>query len=205
MHKECPNIIRLAVHLPNMQSAIFGPGASLQGIVDNPPDSMLTAWFKYNAANDDAADSVYQDMPITHTYDAKLKKWKRRTVSLHQKYTTIGRMYFVGPRDVERFCLRLLLHHVAGAQSFAALRTYQSVEYVTFKEAAQKRGLLQDDTAWDNLLSEAATSQMGAQLRQLFATILVYNQPTEPEKLWNKHREALCDDLLRDARQQVRR
>lgn len=103
-----------------------------------------------------------------------------------------------------RFCLRLLLQHVAGAASWEALRTYQGVTYPTFKEAALQRGLLQDDRAWDSLLSEASNHQVPAQLRQLFANLLLFNQPSKPEVLWRNHRQALCEDLLHRAQQRVR-
>lgn len=69
----------------------------------------------------------------------------------------IGRVYTVHPADVERFCLRILLHHVCGATCYADLRTHDGAVYSTFREAAVARGLLEDDHEWDCCLSEAAT------------------------------------------------
>ena len=37
---------------------------------------------------------------------------------------------------------------------------------------------------------------MPAQMRQLFVTILVFSQPSDPIALWNAHREDLCEDFL---------
>jgi len=105
--------------------------------------------------------------------------------------------------SVHRFCLRILLHHVPGPTSFADVRTYRGRTYDTFKEAAQMRGLLRDDAQWDRMLTEASTYQMGAQLRQLFVTLLTVNNPSNPHLLWETHRAALCDDLLRAAHAQV--
>ena len=40
-------------------------------------------------------------------------------------------------------------------------------------------------------LNEASTFQTGHQLRQLFATILLYNVPTDTISLFNRYREYL--------------
>ncbi|KAJ3759068.1 hypothetical protein EV360DRAFT_6449, partial [Lentinula raphanica] len=37
--------------------------------------------------------------------------------------------------------------------------------------------------------------QVGAQLRQLFATLLLFCFPTQPEILWSDFRQYICDDL----------
>ena len=62
--------------------------------------------------------------------------------------------------DTETFCLRLLLLHVPGATSFEDLRTVEGCLYDTFKEAAQKHGLFNDQTTWDQTLNEAAFMKM---------------------------------------------
>ena len=67
-----------------------------------------------------------------------------------------------------------------------------------------RRGLLEDDSAWQRMLQEAAGYQTGQQLRQLFATLLLYCKPTEPHVLWHDNREALCEDLLHEAQRNVR-
>ena len=103
-----------------------------------------------------------------------------------------------------RFALRLLLHNVPGPIGYNELRTYNNVRYDTFHEAAMRRGLLEDDTAWQRMLQEAAGYQTGRQLRQLFVTLLLFKQPTEPHVRWHNNREALCDDLLREAQRNVR-
>ena len=63
---------------------------------------------------------------------------------------SIGRMFTSGIRDIERYCLRMLLHNVRGASSFECLRTVEGVERATFKGAATAMGLLADDAEWDN-------------------------------------------------------
>jgi len=64
-------------------------------------------------------------------------------------------MYFVNPKDIERFYLRLLLLHVSGAQSFNDLKTVNDLVYSTFLEAAKARNLIITDNEWDKCLNEA--------------------------------------------------
>jgi hypothetical protein len=71
----------------------------------------------------------------------------------------------------------------------------------TFKAACLARGLLQDDAEWDQCLSEAAGVQLPRSLRQLFASLLIFNNITNPGRLWDKHKGALTEDFLHQARQ----
>ena len=93
-------------------------------------------------------------------------------------------MYFVQPNQGERYYLRLLLNHVKGAQSFADVRTVNDVVHDTVQEACCARGLLDDDAEWYTCLDEAKTSCMPRQFRQLFTTILDFNNPQLPGDLW---------------------
>ena len=109
---------------------------------------------------------------------------------------TIGRIHAVSPKNSEAYHLRMLLHHVRGAKSFKDLRTVNSIEYPTFKQAAAALHLLQNDDEWDRCLSEAASYQMPSALRNLFAIILMHCNPTDPFELWNNHKDALVEDYL---------
>jgi hypothetical protein len=71
----------------------------------------------------------------------------------------------------------------------------------TFKVACLARGLLQDDVEWDQCLSEAAGMQLPRSLRQLFASLLIYNNVTNRGRLRDRHKEALTEDFLHQARQ----
>ncbi|CAI4220365.1 unnamed protein product [Auanema sp. JU1783] len=68
--------------------------------------------------------------------------------------------------------------------------------YATFKEAARALNLLQTDDEWERCLQEASVYQMPAALRSLFATILLFCEPTEPFQLWLNHRDAMSEDYL---------
>ena len=52
------------------------------------------------------------------------------------------------------------------------MRTYGGTFYPTFKEAAQARGLLSNDSEWDVCLAEAMIDKTGKGLRHLFANLL---------------------------------
>ena len=54
--------------------------------------------------------------------------------------------------------------------------------------------LLLDDIEYEQALDEAVNAQLGHQLRELLATILVYCSPADPPKLWEKFKIKLSDD-----------
>ena len=56
-------------------------------------------------------------------------------------------------------------------------------------------GLLDDDKEWDIALQEASVSATPAQLRSLFAHILIYCEVAEPLQLWERHWERMADDI----------
>lgn len=66
--------------------------------------------------------------------------------------------------------------------------------YTTFQSACAARGLLEGDDEWDQCLREAGEIQTGHQLRQLFASILLHNDPLDPLSLYGRHLACLSDD-----------
>ncbi|UYV81362.1 hypothetical protein LAZ67_20000935 [Cordylochernes scorpioides] len=101
----------------------------------------------------------------------------------------------VGELDMESRAHDEIKTFLDARYSFEDLRTVDDIVCSTFKEAAQRRGLLADDSEWDACLAEAALFQMPCQLRQLFATILIYNNPTDPVSLWTKYKGYLSEDF----------
>ncbi|KAG3069795.1 hypothetical protein PC122_g16436 [Phytophthora cactorum] len=59
------------------------------------------------------------------------------------------------------------------------LRTVDGVTYDSYREAALHAGYLEDDSEWVACMTEASQFRMPYQLRQLFATIIVYSQVVE--------------------------
>jgi len=120
--------------------------------------------------------------------------WQIRKQVLGQ----IGRIVYANSGEGERYFLRVLLNHVRGATSYEDLRTVAGVTYSTFREACEKRGLIEMDKSIDDCLTEATTFQMPCALRRLFATILVLCEATNIRGLWDKHKDALGEDFSRD-------
>lgn len=57
---------------------------------------------------------------------------------------------------------------------------------------------MEEDNSLDECLSEAATYQMPSSLRRLFATILVFCEPSDVFALWQKHLDAMSEDYRRN-------
>jgi hypothetical protein len=163
-----------------------------------------------------ALTTLYPDYPEIVVWSKSKKAWYLRKRAAgwqgagrynHVTLGTVGRMYFVQPSEGEHFYLRVLLTHVAGARCFEDLRTTHrphtptTVVHPTFKVACLARGLLQDDADWDQCLSEITGVQLPRSLRQLFASLLIFNNVTNPGRLWDRHKGALTEDFLHQARQ----
>ena len=139
----------------------------------------------------EARSFTYANFPSSWVYDNRIKKWK-----LRQRGNTIGRIYFVHLAAGKRYYLRILLNIIRGAISFENLRTVEGILYPSFKEVCDALGLLQNDDEWNQCLKEAGQIQSGAQLRGLFATILLFCEPVRPERLWETHISAFSDDIF---------
>jgi len=163
-----------------------------------------------------ALSTLYPDYPEIVVWSKSKKVWHLRKRAAgrqgagrnnHVTLGTVGRMYFVQPSEGERYYLRVLLTHVARATCFEDLRTTHrphtptTVLHPTFKAACLARGLLQNDAQWDQCLSEATGVQLPRSLRQLFANLLIFNNVTNPRRLWDQHKGALTEDFQHQARQ----
>jgi PIF1-like helicase/Helitron helicase-like domain at N-terminus len=190
-HGISHTIYRLPVHLEDRQLVHFRDGERLDHVLLRNERTKLTAFFELCAGEN--VMLKYHDLPLYYTWNAPTKSWNRRK---RQNVKVVGRMYTVSVREGERFYMRMLLSHVPGPKSFADLRTYDGMTYETFKEACLARGLLEDDTEWNNCLTQATTFSMPSTLRQLFATILVFGNPSNSGDLWLNHKDALMEDFI---------
>ncbi len=48
LHKEHPNVVRLAVHLKGRQTILFQEGTNATAVLNRNPHTTLTAWFTFN-------------------------------------------------------------------------------------------------------------------------------------------------------------
>ena len=97
-----------------------------------------------------------------------------------------------------------VLNHVTSCTSFQDIRTLPDGTLChTIKEAVCHRGLLESDNQFDMCLTIAASWNMPSQLRHLFVTILLYNEPSNPGVLWEKYKYSFSDDFLHRTRKSV--
>ncbi|XP_021766704.1 uncharacterized protein LOC110731181 [Chenopodium quinoa] len=86
-------------------------------------------------------------------------------------------------------------HYKWDASAKNDLRTVQGYVCATFKEACLKAGILEEDDAASICLAEATEIQLPGALRRLFATVLIFCQPSDPAELWRKYYPALSEDF----------
>jgi len=70
------------------------------------------------------------------------------------------RVVCANPAEGEHYYLRVLLNHVVGASSFTDLRIVSSELLLTFREAAERRGLIEADNMLHKGLAEATLWMM---------------------------------------------
>ena len=197
IHYNDPSVVRLQVHLKDKQPVNFAPiigRDALQEMANGPPpETTLTAWFKKNQENDGLSRTLlYYEMPEKYTWNETDKVWKKRK----NRQFAVGRIYWVTPKSGELYYLRVLLIHVRGATSYEHLRTFNGITYNSYQEACFHRGYLIHDNEAYNCMNEAINDQMPSALRNLFATILIYNNPSNPLELWNQFKQYLSEDIM---------
>ena len=193
LHANLPHVMRLALHLENHQSVVFTEDSDLEDVLGRQRHTTLTGWFVANQKYHTARQLTYTNFPDEFVWDKSKREWKER---IKGHGNMIGRVYSAHPGEGERFFLRMLLNHVIGCTCYQDVRTLpDGTVCPTFKEACRRRGLLEDDQESDDCLTEAATCAMAGQLRQLFVTILLFNEPCDPLALWDKHK--VCSSLSR--------
>jgi hypothetical protein len=188
-----PTVVRLAVHLDGQQYVVYQVGAP-QAAMDRQSQTTLTAWFEANETYPEARQLLYPDFPKRFVWEKTTKRWNLRQRNIGE---TIGRMYTAHPSSGEKFYLRMLLSHVAGARSFVDLRTLADGRICeTYQDACRQLGLLEDDLEWRECLAEACATQCsGPQLRELFVVVLLFGNPANPSELWETFKDRLADDI----------
>lgn len=89
----------------------------------------------------------------------------------------------------------MLLNVVRGPQSYEEIRTVDGVLHLTFQEACNELGLLDNDKEWDEALQEASIWATPSQLRNLFATIIIFCEVADSLSLWEKHWQPMSEDI----------
>ncbi|XP_020967699.1 uncharacterized protein LOC110266947 [Arachis ipaensis] len=193
LYRMYPSVERLQVHLPNQHQVSFYEHQTISEIVNNDYFSrtMLTEFFALNRADDQQSRHLlYREIPEYYSWHSKEKEWHRRRTQKR----AIGRIYTVSPTEGEKFYLRILLSNVRGPTGWDDLLTVDGVQYSSFKQSAQHRGLLESNSSIRSCLVEASILRMPCALRRLFATILIFCEPTDVRSLWDEFLSCMVDD-----------
>lgn len=198
MRETMHTVILLAIHLPGQESIFFEDGEEEPALERQRHRlSTLTAFFALcNGDNDDsvlARTLLYEEVPRGFVWQQKEKNWKRR----ERNHRTIGRLIDVSPIRKELFALKLLLLHVRGPTSFEMLRTVDGEEHRTFVEACSALRLLRGDRDLQTCLATAASFKRPRQMRRLFGYLMVYNNVTDAQVMFDLQRRELTLNYVR--------
>lgn len=138
-----------------------------------------------------AKDLTYSEFPLKFVWKAADHRWSPR-----KQGVSIGRIHFVPLGSGEKFYLRTLLNYVKGPASYDEIKTVGGVKYKTFKEACFALGLLEDDKEFIDAINQASMWGTASYMRRLFVALLVTNQFSRPEVVWEKTWRNLSDDVL---------
>ncbi|KAH7665981.1 DNA helicase protein [Dioscorea alata] len=166
LHHREPSVQRLLIHLPEEHNIYFSDRQSIPGIISNLDieKTMFIEWMVTNKIDERGRSLLYADFPTKFTWYQKYKKWE---------YRKNGELYY----------LRLLLNEIKGATSYEDLRTINGITYTTYKETCFVLGILGDDSEWLDALTQASHWATGAQLRQLFVTIILFCDVTNKKNI----------------------
>src|ERR1043165_2102708 len=195
LQQRSHTVVRLPVHLDGQQNVIFEKDTDISSTLKKGKHTKLTRYFelcKKNPLNTTIQSLRYIDMPKHYIWNRN-NNWQKRK---RGGENVISRMYFVNPKDEERFYFRALLNLIKGAKGFEDVRTIDGTVYSTYKEAAAYMGLVDDDDECDACLEEASYFKMPYQLRQLFASIIIYCQPANLKDLWDNYLDNLIEDFI---------
>lgn len=203
-----PPVSKLPIHLEDEQTIVFHPDDAIELAGKPAPKTKLTAFFDLTSNDPDTQNLLYPD--VYRHYLWKGNKWvkrSRKTLKDTQEMNNshedlfsdmLGRVPVISlnPHQSELYFLRMLLYHRPGPTSYIDLRTVNNETLPTFQAACLKLGLLSDDGEIDKIMIESASIKFGSQLREVFATILIWTRPSDPLKFWKTHLTLLCEDLM---------
>ncbi|KAK7260859.1 hypothetical protein RIF29_27158 [Crotalaria pallida] len=194
LYKLYPSVQRLHIHLPNRHQVRFYIHDNVENILNDAYNShtMLTEFFALNHGDHEARRYLYREIPEHYTWSSTNKAWYRR----RSRQKAIGRIYTVYPSQEEKFYLRVLLNHVRGPTCWEDLLTVNGTQYQKFKQSAQQWGLLESDNSIRDCLVEASNLRAPVSLRRLFATILIFCEPTDVRSLWDEFHIYMEEDYV---------
>ena len=91
--------------------------------------------------------------------------------------------------------MRMLLNKVKAATEFDDFKKFEGIQYRTYKEACDARGLLQDDKEYIEGIIEASSWGTGDYLRNHFVMLILSDTMSRPEVVWEKSWRLLAEDV----------
>lgn len=156
-----PPVQRLSLHLEDRQTVYYTDEAGLRQALETgrAERTTLTEFFRLcredaplRGTNQTIRTLKYHEITKYFVWNQKKKRLTPRQNCL----ISIGQVYFANLKRGDVYYLRLLLSHVPGPTSFAYLRTVDGILLSTFREAADKLGLLLNNRHYHESLTEAA-------------------------------------------------
>jgi hypothetical protein len=189
-----PSVLSLQIHLLDMHMVPFHQCEGVRRVLNHlgVERSMVTAYFEKDNTSEHACGILYRYFPEYYKWDSQGKSWISRAQKNHLRQ--IGRVVCANPAKAESYYLSVLLNHVTGATSFNDLRMVFGELLLTFREAAKRRDLIEVDNTLHEGIAEATLWMMPYVQRRLFATILVFYEPSDVLELWEKHKKAMSED-----------
>lgn len=193
-----PTILRLEMHLTNLNNVVFNTFSKLTSILSKPDITkiMFIEWFELNKHDIDARRLTYSQIPSKYVWNFDCKVWTKRI-----RGKRIGRVGYVNPAAGDLYYMRIPLNIVKEPQSFEELRTVKGTLFHNFKEACYALGLLGDHKEWNEALDEAEAFASAVEIRQLFVTTVMYYGVANPLTLLESHWHSMADDILHKLRQ----
>lgn len=200
LHEMSHSVVRMTVHLENMQQQDDVIGANMNDVIANVADhepvddnllthTMLTAFFAFNAENP-SRKFLYGEMPEHCVFSPSTKVWTIR----QRQHSTVGRVHIVDPTQRELFAERALLTVQRGPTSFRDLRTFQGVAYNTNLECAIAMNLVRDDQVYLRSFEDMAVVRMPHTLRRAFISLMRLGMIVDARPFWPRFADALALD-----------
>jgi len=203
-----PTVVRLDVHLPGRHTVYYQEQDAAQVLERDRAGTKLTEWFLANQLYPGGREIRYVDFPKYFTWNKPTKKWtpraryrQRDATDSENRYdfsrpaeNVVSRIYTVSPREGERYFIRTLLFHQSGCKSFEELRTVNGEVCESFREACLRKGLLVDDDEWKRVIHDNFSSSF-VPLTEVFVTILLHCNPSDPRALWTEHKTQFVTDI----------